>query len=177
MELKCGYCRHKWEYKGKSAFNVTCPRCKIKGRHFIKENLKYAEKGICKYCGKQFYKKRPEQIYCDPDCQKKVISKLGAKAMHEKYDLHGSNNPHWKGGISKNNFHYKKIQIERYPAKVRCRVLLHRLVRSGKIIPPKECSKCGKECKPHAHHKDYSKPTDVEWLCKPCHRAKHGGKH
>jgi transcriptional regulator len=27
----------------------------------------------------------------------------------------GKCNPNWKGGISSNNYHYKKLQIERYP--------------------------------------------------------------
>ncbi len=29
--------------------------------------------------------------------------------------------------------------------------------------------------KVHAHHHDYSKPLDVEWLCKDCHWQQHGG--
>lgn len=39
----------------------------------------------------------------------------------------------------------------------------------GDIIRPDRCSQCGVECKPDAHHPDYSKPLAVIWLCKPCH--------
>ncbi len=33
----------------------------------------------------------------------------------------------------------------------------------------KICSDCG-ETKVEAHHEDYSKPLDVEWLCKKHHK-------
>lgn len=42
-------------------------------------------------------------------------------------------------------------------------------VETGKLIRPSQCSQCDKECTPHAHHEDYSKPYDVIWLCSTCH--------
>jgi hypothetical protein len=35
------------------------------------------------------------------------------------------------------------------------------------------CEKCGYH-KSQAHHHDYSKPLDVNWLCFACHRKEHG---
>ena len=49
---------------------------------------------------------------------------------------------------------------------------VQRALKKGTLIRPKKCSKCGKRCKPHAHHDDYRKPLEVRWLCfKPCHLA------
>ena len=51
-------------------------------------------------------------------------------------------------------------------------------VETGKLIRPDICSSCHKECKPHAHHEDYSKPLDVIWLCSRCHfLLHHKSKH
>lgn len=51
-----------------------------------------------------------------------------------------------------------------------------RAVRTGCLIKPSECPLCG-EFTPsrmmHAHHEDYSKPLDIEWMCFKCHRAHH----
>lgn len=104
-------------------------------------------------------------------------AKKGGKACHEKHDYSGKNNPHWKGGITKNNYHYKKIQQERYPERVKARDILNKAIRAGKIRRPDICPKCNKKRKVHAHHKDYSKPLDVKWLCRSCHRELHGGMH
>ena len=52
--------------------------------------------------------------------------------------------------------------------------MLRLAVKRGKIEKPELCSNC--QIKPklseqiEAHHKDYSKPFDVEWLCVPCHK-------
>jgi ribosomal protein S27AE len=46
-------------------------------------------------------------------------------------------------------------------------------VKIGKLRRPEACSDCGKTCKPHAHHADYSKPLDVTWLCGRCHGKEH----
>lgn len=43
-------------------------------------------------------------------------------------------------------------------------------VRAGKITRPTKCEDCGDDSRLiEAHHPDYSRPLDVEWLCKPCH--------
>lgn len=44
---------------------------------------------------------------------------------------------------------------------------------SGKMQRPSICARCRENCKPQAHHKDYSKPLDVMWLCRKCHRERH----
>jgi hypothetical protein len=47
----------------------------------------------------------------------------------------------------------------------------------GVLIPPEVCSSCGKKNKSgrkmDGHHKDYSRPLDVEWLCISCHQKLH----
>jgi hypothetical protein len=46
-------------------------------------------------------------------------------------------------------------------------------LRSGKLIKPPECEHCGKTTsKLDGSHDDYSKPLEVEWLCRPCHMQK-----
>jgi|SRR3569623_235028 len=50
-------------------------------------------------------------------------------------------------------------------------IILGNAVRDGKIKKEK-CKLCKSE-KSQAHHKDYTKPLAVEWLCAICHRFKH----
>ena len=35
--------------------------------------------------------------------------------------------------------------------------------------PPERCQVCGMANKLERHHPDYSRPTVIVWLCKPCH--------
>lgn len=49
-------------------------------------------------------------------------------------------------------------------------------IRAGKIIKPKECSICGRVTRLSGHHRDYSKPLDVLWLCSSCHKLEHSKK-
>ena len=46
-------------------------------------------------------------------------------------------------------------------------------VRAGKIERQTYCDACLNEGKMQAHHPDYSKPFDVQWLCHECHRKAH----
>lgn len=52
-----------------------------------------------------------------------------------------------------------------------CRSIAGVYKRRGKLRP-EPCADCGS---PHVemHHPDYSKPLQVEWLCRPCHLAVH----
>lgn len=48
---------------------------------------------------------------------------------------------------------------------------LRSALRRGLIIqePCRECGALDSE----AHHPDYDRPMDVQWLCRPCHKAEH----
>ena len=53
---------------------------------------------------------------------------------------------------------------------------VRRAVRHGQITRPDNCERCGhdfSEFRCEAHHKDYSKPLNVEWLCGLCHGKQH----
>jgi hypothetical protein len=60
---------------------------------------------------------------------------------------------------------------ERDPIKQRARQKLQRAVRSG-LIRRLPCEVCG-ALVTEAHHPDYSKPLDVQWLCKRHHEEVH----
>jgi hypothetical protein len=57
--------------------------------------------------------------------------------------------------------------------------MARRIVRnallSGRLIKPRACTRCDKIQKRiidlHAHHEDYSKPLEVIWLCRACHKV------
>lgn len=46
-------------------------------------------------------------------------------------------------------------------------------VKSGKIVKPEACQRCGGEFPLEGHHSDHSKPLEVEWLCRLCHVGLH----
>lgn len=103
-------------------------------------------------------------------------SKFCSKTCHSAntartQDRRGEKNSNWKNGISKNHYHYKKLQVQRYPERVNARKKVCDAVKAGKLkrLP---CEKCGTE-PTFAHHEDYSKPLKVHWLCRSCHKAEH----
>lgn len=55
-----------------------------------------------------------------------------------------------------------------------------RAIKKGIIQRPSNCDRCGRLCvsannRPQieAHHEDYAKPLDVQWLCRSCHFKRH----
>jgi hypothetical protein len=70
--------------------------------------------------------------------------------------------------------HYraKALEEQRAPAtrpKVLARRKLQYAVRRGRLVRPDNCARCGGHGPIEAHHADYSRPLDVEWLCRACH--------
>lgn len=66
----------------------------------------------------------------------------------------------------------KKFQ-ELHPDKYRARYMLRNAVAAGTVIR-QPCAFCGNP-KSEGHHEDYSKPFDVVWACRKCHREKFHG--
>jgi hypothetical protein len=80
--------------------------------------------------------------------------------------------------IDKDAYNKKRAEInrrykERDKAKERARANLFYAVSTGKIKNPCKCERCGKEGYTEAHHEDYSKPLDINWLCDSCHKKRH----
>ncbi len=47
-----------------------------------------------------------------------------------------------------------------------------RAIKAGELVRPSTCSECGSGGAIEASHEDYSRPLDVTWLCRPCHRRR-----
>ena len=58
------------------------------------------------------------------------------------------------------------------PEKRAAHVAANNALRDGRIVKL-PCAFCGASDNLEAHHHDYSKPLDVTWLCRPCHRRFH----
>ena len=58
------------------------------------------------------------------------------------------------------------------PEKMRAKHRIKYLLKLGHLTKPQFCECCGREARLDGHHEDYTKPLEVLWLCRKCHRAK-----
>jgi ribosomal protein S27AE len=58
-----------------------------------------------------------------------------------------------------------------HPDRAKARAKLGSALRVGSV-KRQSCRRCGSP-NAQAHHTDYAKPLDVEWLCRKCHRQEH----
>ncbi len=65
---------------------------------------------------------------------------------------------------------YESNHRERYPEKAKARKAVGNAIRDNRLTK-QPCRVCGSPA--HAHHPDYSKPLDVEWLCVKHHHELH----
>lgn len=157
---------------------------------------------FCKTCQQEkdsscFY--NSDKHHCK-DC-KKAYAKKYREDNIERILVYDRNRVNAKERVQKQKEYKERLRIEnpekydeiyhslrkryraKYKEKAHAENLLNDAIRTGKIIRPNKCIVCQKECKPQAHHYDYSKPLDVMWLCVRCHanvhkneRAKKGWK-
>lgn len=68
---------------------------------------------------------------------------------------------------------YQRRARERFPFKYKARMAVGNAIRDGRLIR-QPCRVCGGEAQ--AHHSDYSKPLEVDWLCFKHHREMEHGQ-
>ena len=61
----------------------------------------------------------------------------------------------------------------RNPAKYRAHEAVRAAVVGGLLVRPDRCAACDCAGRVVAHHADYARPLDVEWLCRRCHSRRH----
>jgi hypothetical protein len=105
------------------------------------------------------------------DCTKEDvrINRGARREQYAKYEQARFGTPERKA----QRLQSQKRHRARYPEKDSARQKVSRAVRSGRLIRPDYCTSCGRQGDVQAHHRDYSRPLDVDWLCFACHRE-HG---
>jgi len=66
-----------------------------------------------------------------------------------------------------------KNQWEKYPEIRKAHNDVKCAIHLGKLERPLICEDCGEKKFVHAHHPDYHKPLEVNWLCLKCHVKLH----
>lgn len=72
---------------------------------------------------------------------------------------------------AKGSAEWQRRAFARDPEKKRARNKISNAIKNGKL-QKQGCRICGEEAQ--AHHEDYSKPLEVDWLCFKHHREEHG---
>lgn len=54
---------------------------------------------------------------------------------------------------------------------IKSAILVRKAIKDGKLVRPDKCA-CGNP-NPVAHHRNYNKPLEVEWICNKCHAKIH----
>lgn len=120
--------------------------------------------GKCKECTKKDAINRYNVLIGDPNWYIKERTR-GREKFHRLYKHNHSKETPEQSKKRLQNFR------KNHPEKNRAVGILNNAVRDKKIskLP---CEVCG-EIKVQAHHEDYSKPLDVNWLCIKHHNERH----
>lgn len=104
------------------------------------------------------------------ECAKEAVRKnYRANRLHYvEYERQRFKDPSRKAAFLK----YQRQRRKRFPHKSVAWSAVSNAIRDGKLVRL-PCEKCGNP-KSQAHHTDYSKPLDVQWLCFKHHREAHG---
>lgn len=141
----------------------------------------------CIVCGEEFEawgKGRSRKIICDlRECQ------LAYKRSQENARYRANPGPaRERSRLRPTDTTYHRRYHRRYrqdhpmdPILVRSHSAVARAVKAGDLEPPEVCERCGGSPTEYAdgrrglqaHHSDYDKPLEVEWLCKQCHSLEH----
>ncbi len=106
------------------------------------------------------------------DCAKADVAQNYADNREEKshYEHKRNKTPHRRAA----KMRYQATHRAKHPERYAARMAVGNAIRGGRLIRlPCRIQPC--ERKGQAHHRDYSRPLDVDWLCFKHHReSEHG---
>lgn len=115
---------------------------------------------ICAWCGDKFEKAQKRINQTEKLMKQHVCSRKCASAL--------TNEDRRCEPTTVNAANTRKDK-EKFPEKYHARSLVRRAIKTGKLIPLKECEFCGSDDKVEGHHPDHSRPFFLLYLCKDCH--------
>lgn len=130
----------------------------------------------CRVCGQtkkqdEFYSKQLRKCGSVGECKdctkRRVRSRSRSNSAVQAYDRLRARRPKVADRIRKNAADWNA----KNPAAYKAHNAVSNAVRDGRMTK-EPCLFCG-EKKVHGHHRDYSKPLDVVWLCPKCHHRLH----
>jgi hypothetical protein len=137
---------------------------------------------VCKNCGNNFIKKNNNQKYCSKKCTRRLQYRKDYLKNKQKYinwakEWDRKNPERSKELKRKNNLKWRIKNRERLNELMRSYYYKHKdrwrarskAFKNIIILEGTLCQKCNKNKAIERHHKNYSKPLDVQLLCKKCH--------
>lgn len=126
---------------------------------------------VCTACGDQ---KGVGEFYAHPKMAAGVLSQckecVKARVRKHRRDNDSVREYDRSRGARMSGEAVRKYRA-RHPEAYRAHSAVSNAVRDGRLAK-EPCLFCG-ETKVHGHHRDYSKPLDVIWLCAKCHHRLH----
>lgn len=94
-----------------------------------------------------------------------------------EYDRERGRNQERKAAVKARSGRYDRAGAirkfrEEHPDAHRAHNLVNNAIKRGELTR-RSCERCGSGLAVQAHHEDYSKPLEVNWLCAPCHGERH----
>lgn len=132
---------------------------------------------LCKVCGDM---KPLEDFYRHPDCadgrahlckechKTRMTVRRKTNPEVQAYDRERAKLPHRREKAREITARWRSDNPNGYKA----HNAINNAIRDGKIAR-EPCGLCGSDEHVHAHHRDYSRPLDVIWLCARCHHRIH----
>jgi hypothetical protein len=143
---------------------------------------------VCKTCTKKNYKdkyyEKNREVCLERSKKQKQTDPEGYKQYLRDYYQENIEYLREKGReYQKQNRNKANERLRKYRRtkegniKEKARSKVQTALRNGSLIRPSICEDCKKDVFVEAHHEDYSKPLDIQWLCKDCHWKRHSTHH
>lgn len=140
------------------ASEKTCFKCravKPLGDFYRHPQMADGHLGKCKECTRNDVRRRYSLVIED----------------RHAYDKARSSLPEYKDAMAANSRRRRALN----PEKAKARDAVNNAIRDGRLRK-EPCFHCGSKTKIEAHHRDYLKPLDVQWVCFKCHREREHGQ-
>ena len=131
---------------------------------------------VCRICSSEkpaseFYNRQLRKDGSVGECKECTKARVRHRARTnpavQEYDRQRAKLPHRRKNSARVAGRWNAKNTEAY----RAHYLVSNAVRDGRLSK-EPCLFCG-ATRVHAHHRDYSKPLEVIWLCPQCHHRLH----